>query len=130
MIKWEEKFATGVEAIDRQHKFLFEMFNDFEDAIHEGRGESYLKHSFPLLEAYAQAHFHFEEGCMHQHKCPISQDNKNAHETFVVKLTAFKKQHESGPTEELCVQMHDFIEKWIVNHIIGMDTHLKSCIDK
>ena len=128
MIKWEDRFTTGVAAIDRQHKFLFEMFNDFEMSIEEGRGSLYLKSSFPLLESYAQAHFNFEEDCMNQHVCPFAEDNKKAHHHFIAKVEEFKRQLQSGPTNELCAQVHAFIEKWIVSHIIGIDSHLKSCV--
>jgi len=129
MIKWEERFATGDDGVDRQHKLLFDMFNDFEASIHEGRGESYLKSSFPLLEAYAQAHFKFEEDCMERHHCPVSQDNKDSHQTFIVKVQDFKKKFQSGLHEDdLYIQVHAFIERWITSHVIGIDTHLKACI--
>ena len=85
MIQWEERYATGVDSVDRQHRMLFEFFNDFEECIKTGHGEHYLETSFPLLEAYAKAHFSFEEDCFKQHQCPYAQQNKDAHQAFVLK---------------------------------------------
>ena len=56
MIKWQDTYATGSEPIDKQHRLLFDIFNDFEDHINDGRGKEYMEKCFPLLDAYAKAH--------------------------------------------------------------------------
>lgn len=131
MIEWKEAYSTGNEAIDRQHKLLFDFFNDFEIIIQEGKGAHYLEKSFGMLESYAKAHFRFEEGCMHASKCPVEQKNKMSHQMFLVKVEEYKKVFESGKFEkDFFMDMHHFIEQWITNHIIGIDTHLKECMSK
>ncbi|MBF0489563.1 MAG: hemerythrin family protein [Candidatus Omnitrophica bacterium] len=132
MIEWDqERYSSGVDSIDKQHRMLFEFFNDFEECIKNGKGMSYLEVSFPLLEAYAKAHFKFEEDCMNQHQCPFAKENKDAHQAFIVKVEEVKKTFASGQCgDELLMQVHDFIEKWITNHIIGVDIHLKGCVKK
>ena len=131
MIEWEERYSTGVLAVDKQHRMLFEFFNDLDECIKTGRGEQYLETSFPLLEAYAKAHFNFEEGCMNQLQCPFARKNKEEHEAFVVKVGEVKKKFETlGASEELLTQVHSFLEKWIIEHIMRVDIHLKECVKK
>jgi hemerythrin len=130
MIKWEERYSIGDGDIDRQHKAMFDMFNDFESFIKEDRGESYLEKYFPLLDAYAQAHFKHEESIMEKYQCPSLQENIEAHRLFLANIADFKKQYKLAKKDSrlLMAQVHGFIEVWIVEHIIGVDSHLKDCI--
>ena len=128
MIEWEERYATGNESIDRQHKFLFNMFNDFGVCIKSGEGQHFVVNSFPLLESYTKAHFAFEEECMDQHKCSSFSENKEAHQDFLRKIKHFQTQFNLGQRDDIVVQMHSFIEEWITVHIMTVDLHLKSCI--
>ncbi len=131
MIEWKDAYSTGDEAIDRQHRLLFDFFNDFEVVIKEGKGAHYLEKSFCMLESYAAAHFKFEERCMHVARCSVADKNKTAHQMFLVKVEEFKKAFESGEVkDDFFVGMHHFLEQWITSHIIGIDTHLKDCVKK
>lgn len=131
MIKWEDRYITGDESVDRQHKVLFEMLNDFEASIKEGRGKNYLENSFILLEAYAVAHFGFEEFSMEKNKCMATVENKGHHQSFIKKVKDFKMQYQSGiEQDELVVRIHRFIEEWITSHILDVDIHLRTCIQK
>ena len=131
MIIWEERFSSGVESVDRQHRMLFEFFNDFEDCIKTGKGELYLDTSFCLLEAYAKAHFKFEENCMQERQCPFAKQNFDAHQVFIVKIQESKTKFSAGGcAHEVLIEIHDFLENWITTHIIAIDVHLKNCIKK
>jgi len=130
MIKWEERYNIGDADVDKQHRAIFDMFNDFEAFIKEDRGEAYLEKYFPSLDIYAQAHFKHEEALMEKYQCPAARENKEAHHAFLAKITDFKKKYKSSRKDNraLMVQVHGFIEAWIVEHIIGVDSQLKDCI--
>ena len=131
MIEWKDTYSVGIAEIDNQHQRLFSFFNDFEIIINEGDPKHYLEHSFSLLEAYATAHFGFEEECMNHYKCPAAGKNKADHQAFLVKVQGYKKVFSSGEyNQDLFVEMHDFIEAWIKGHIINVDSHLKGCIKR
>ena len=131
MIQWEKRYATGDESVDKQHQMLFEFFNEFEDCVKQGKGKEFLKETFPLLESYAAAHFKYEEQCMQVHHCPAADENKAAHQTFVLKLDEIKKKYQTGQyDDETIAQVHHFVEDWITQHIIGLDTQLRACIKK
>lgn len=129
MIIWDDKYSTGVESIDKQHKMLFEFTNDLEMIIKDGRGLSYVTTSAEFLEKYVKAHFHFEEDCMFKHQCPIAGKNKEAHEKFLQAYDNFKIKLQSETySDELLKTLHKFLENWITNHIMTIDVGLKNCV--
>ena len=131
MIKWQELYSTGLPEIDSQHKTLFVFVNDFEESINESRGKEYIFSYFHILEAYVQAHFQFEEDCMEKYHCPAAEENKIAHTKFVECVINFKSQLQNKKiNEEQAIQLHNFLEKWITNHIIKTDAQLKPCVHR
>ncbi len=131
MITWDDRYKTGEESIDKQHQLLFEFFNNFEDGIQKSRGRSYVEQSFQFLNDYTKAHFGYEENCMNRFKCPFAAKNKNAHKEFSQALKVFQnKLQTDGYQDILLNEIHDFVEQWITNHIIGIDTHLKDAVKK
>ena len=131
MLEWDDRYKIGEESIDSQHKLLFAFFNDFEVAIREKEGRAYCEECFTFLEHYAKTHFGNEEGCMNRHKCPIAAKNKIAHEQFITAFHGFNdKLHAGGYSDQLMIEMHQFLETWITSHIMGIDLHLKSAIEE
>ena len=131
MIEWNEKYATGNEAIDKQHRYLFAFLNDYEQSVRVGTGKYYMDNTFHLLEHYAKAHFVFEEKCMVEHRCSFAQQNKCDHGFFVKRIEEFKSRLENGEeAQAFFEEIHLFLENWVKQHIIGIDTHLKECLRK
>src|SRR5688572_27739742 len=114
MILWEDRYKTGEEMIDRQHRMLFEFFNDFEDVIKNGLGKSFVENSLLFLENYIHLHFGIEEFCMHKHRCPIADKNKAAHEKFKETFNTYKnKLADNGYNDQIATELHQNIEAWI-----------------
>lgn len=131
MIKWQEKYTTGLKEVDDQHKILFVFFNDFEESIKESRGMAYIFSYFSVLEAYAVAHFQYEEECMEKYRCPAAEVNKIAHQKFIENVVSVRAQLESKQfTDEQAAQLHQFLEQWITGHIIGTDAQLRPCVHR
>ena len=63
-MKWSIEYSTGFAEIDKQHKKLFQMSEDYRVALTEGRGDRVYGLLLKSLGAYASAHFGREEGCM------------------------------------------------------------------
>ena len=73
-------------------------------------------------------HFGYEEECMAKHKCPVAGENKRAHELFVEGYHSYRDRYKrGGATEDLIRDIHEECERWLVNHICKIDTHLKEC---
>ena len=73
LIQWTEKYATGVDEIDDQHKEIFNQLNRLHDAITSGLGKEVIEDILAFSQDYAAKHFAFEEACMEKYQCPVAK---------------------------------------------------------
>jgi hemerythrin len=129
LIQWSEKYATGLEEIDQQHKEIINQLNRLHDAITAGLGKEVVAGILRFTEAYANKHFEFEETCMERHRCPVAQLNREQHGLFREKMAHSAQILESGdPTPEQVIALYRELRDWIQNHILKVDTNLRSCV--
>jgi hemerythrin len=129
VVKWSERFSTGVPALDEQHQMLFKMSEDYRQALVEHRGDRVYGLLLDSLDRYARAHFAHEERCMHRYACPAAEANAEAHGGFVRQLDAFRGRYgTSGFSEPEAWRLVEFIDKWLMEHIGRVDTQLKPCV--
>ncbi len=129
MIAWSQKYATGIERIDEQHRMIFKMAADFEGALDEGGGERAYGALLGYLGAYCRGHFRFEESCMEDYKCPVAQENKDAHVHFMEVLDDYSRRYETGGYQaEDAKELVDLIDSWLDAHICRIDIHIKNCV--
>lgn len=130
-MKWSDRFATGIEDLDRQHKMLFRMSEDYRETLSEGRGGAVYILMLDSLEDYARAHFGVEERCMFRYQCPAAQQNSEAHAQFVEALAHFRKRYDAaGFSLSDAYQVVDYIDEWLAHHIGGIDVQLKPCVER
>ena len=130
-MKWSERFATGVEALDRQHKVLFEMSEDYRRTLDEGKGANIYGSVLQSLSDYARAHFGIEERCMFRYECPVAERNAQAHTVFVETLAMFRHRFEAaGFSVADAQQLVNFVDEWLAYHIGKIDTQLKPYVEK
>lgn len=60
-IRWKEEFRLGNEAIDNQHKVLFDLANDLSNAVRLGSSKQVVDTLFAVIMDYAFKHFALEE---------------------------------------------------------------------
>ncbi len=127
-MKWKDEFATGVERVDRQHKMLFRVADDYREAIEQRRGESSYRPLLDFLEDYSKSHFRFEERCMVERRCPVAHKNKAAHDVFLTVLRDFQQRYSTnGFRIEDAHELVDTVDDWLASHICRIDVHLKNC---
>ncbi|MBD5778097.1 hemerythrin family protein [Pelagicoccus sp. NFK12] len=125
-MRWKEEYATGIASVDDQHKMIFKMAKDFNDALVEGQGERVYGILLRFLSQYVKKHFEVEEQCMAKYNCPKAQENIDAHRAFEDVLLQYSEQYEKvGYTYEDASQLMRTIEKWLSNHICKIDRHLR-----
>ena len=125
-MKWSAEYSTGVQRLDRQHKMLFKMSEDFRAALDEGRGEQVYGVLLKSLAAYARGHFGFEEECMHRYRCPAAEKNRLAHAQFIEIVAEFQQRYAVRRFERSDAQrLVEFLDQWLVDHICCIDAQLK-----
>ena len=130
-MEWSDDYATGVQRIDDQHKRIFKTADDYRIAFDEGKGEASYGVLLDFLERYCRSHFGFEERCMEEHRCPVAQQNKEAHAAFLAVVREFLQRYESSgyrPADAL--ELLDTVDQWLHDHICRIDIHLRDCVRK
>jgi len=132
MILWDDKYTTGVQHIDSQHKQLFRYINNLELAVvGDVVDNSVVNEAMDFLEMYTRVHFCYEEVCMKRAQCAVAKKNKRQHDSFINIFMEFKKRFkDDGISKDSVMELYDLSDRWITNHIMKIDINLKSCSDK
>lgn len=126
---WSDEYSTGEPEVDKQHQILFKYLADLEAHMATGIDARFVGNLFDNLGLYTRSHFCYEEICMRRFKCPAASKNKEQHAKLLEAFTFYKEKFErEGVSDELVQKVHDFLESWLVNHIMKIDTSLKSCV--
>ena len=130
-MKWSDKYATGIQRIDEQHRMLFKMSNDFQSALDERRGERIYGIFLDFLDNYCRRHFHFEERCMVEYHCPVAQKNKEAHSMLLATLRDYQQRYAAnGYLDADARELTNTVDRWLDEHICHIDIHLRDCVKK
>ncbi len=124
-IEWQEKFNTGVERMDAQHKQLIAMLNNLYDGI---GADMPVANVWPLLDGfnrYADIHFDTEERLARDANVDhlFIERHIVEHESYRSRMRAFKNNLEKND-KYVAVQMMSFLSEWWVRHIQTSDQDL------
>lgn len=128
---WEQKYATGEERVDKQHKNLFEFINKLETQMQQATlDQAAVQAIIQFLATYARTHFVYEELCMHRLKCPVAQQNQNAHDKFLELFAGIQERFKrEGASRALVEDVYNVATNWLVNHICKIDMKLSDVLD-
>jgi len=121
-VMWDEKFATGVEIVDKQHRGLIHILNGLYKSIGEGRGDAVLQGIFGELQRYADYHFDTEERLLKLHAVTPHHQAEHVirHMAYRRRIEDLKVRHEDG--ERLIpIQVLAFVCDWWLDHILTCD---------
>ena len=125
-MKWSDRYATGIERLDEQHRRIFAVAEDFRLALEEGKGEKTYVVVLDFLTGYIRAHFGFEDRCMVQYRCPAAEKNREAHAAFTKSLEGYRERYAStGYRADDAQELMDYLETWFVGHIGSIDVTLR-----
>lgn len=116
----------GVEAIDNEHRHLFELLNEGLDMLHNNylpdRYED-IKALLRELESYADQHFEHEEAYMEKLRDPELILQRSQHIVFKEKIRNwyFANIDEVEEQEKVLDELLNFLVRWLYHHIIGSD---------
>lgn len=118
-IQWTDALTMGIQTLDQQHKGLFELYEGLCAAQSEAGPTCTSQELLEALRAYAEDHFHIEEGYMQAFGYPDFDAHTAEHEAFLLDMGRFEAACDSG---DASVQdMLDYLGNWLVEHIQGVD---------
>jgi hemerythrin len=125
-LEWEEKYSVGVEELDNQHKHMFAVINELLDSINSGTTEEHLGNVIESLIKYKIFHFETEEKYFKEFNYEGASDHISKHKEFNDKLMVLKEKNPNY-TVEFAFELIDFLEDWLINHLMVVDQQYKEC---
>lgn len=123
-IDWNPKtMATGMSVVDAQHQEWLRRYNNFDEAISQGRGLEAIKSTLDFFIAYTDIHFKFEEELMEKRHCPAASANHADHEQMRQMLNGFSKNQAYSVNEIIGLKLR--MKEWLLKHILTIDIQLR-----
>lgn len=124
MIEWKNDYSIGVEAIDEQHKKLFEIANRAYRLLkNELVTDKYdqIAGIFEELVDYTEYHFGFEENYQKSIGYKKFLSHKVIHDDFVERVKNIDLKQVDEDQDKYLMELLDFVVNWISDHILVQD---------
>lgn len=118
--QWNSSYSVKVEAMDIQHKKLFEIVRELYTAMHLGHGKEVAGEVLTRLIDYTVNHFAAEEKLMEKAGYPQLANHRAEHKALTDKVVAFKKEFDGG-SSGVTLELMTFLQNWLTNHIRTVD---------
>ena len=122
LIVWEDKYATGIDAIDKQHKELINLTNELFYACLTGTevvGAAFKEVLSRMVE-YVTFHFNAELEILARIKYPQYTEHKTQHDGLIKKILIAAKDYEIGKKFVPNTFVRT-LRDWIFGHIAYYD---------
>ena len=127
VLNWDDKYLTGIEIIDSQHKKIFKSINETFDAIEKSEKKEKILELIIRLDFYTTEHFDTEEKYMIELEYPQYTEHKKAHEAFK-KIYAEIRNHYTYKKAEivyvLALHLNHTLADWLDYHLQNEDQKL------
>ena len=127
---FSEKFLTGIDLIDSEHKILFDIIRQANDLIQANLLYDKYDEIMTILtelREYTEKHFRDEEDYMEKLQYPKLEEQKTAHNAFVEKLVHINMKELDfidDNQQEYLVELINYLLDWLTNHILGADKQI------
>ena len=127
MFVFADRFRTGIEFVDDEHRKLFEIMAEANELIRaDFLHDKYdrIMHILEELEEYTRHHFADEEEYMEQIGYPELEAQKRAHAAFVERLVEIDFndiEAMDNNQQAYLTELMDFLVGWLTNHILKAD---------
>lgn len=121
-MKWQAEFAINIPAIDSQHKRLFELVTELNEALKAGLKVSHIEKLLSGLDLYKTRHFKLEEKYMKECNYPGLGAQQQAHQEFENRFSELSQEwQQKGITPEFVQNIKGELASWLKQHVTGLD---------
>lgn len=117
-LQWNENLSVHIPDIDEQHKYMFELFNYFEESIHQ-KDDAMIESNFSKLLNYISYHFQREEELMSACKYQGLNKHHQVHVMFKKQIHEHFDDFKAGRLNGQ--ELLSLYRNWLVDHVSGMD---------
>ncbi len=120
-LAWDSSLETGIDEIDRQHRYFVRILNDINENL-RGNYRSTFIHALKFMDHYAHWHFESEEKYMKKYNYPHYEAHRREHQKFYEYTDRIRKRAEKeGITPGLVYEVDKYLIDWLISHIKGTD---------
>ena len=132
-ILWREAMSVDAGVIDRDHKALIAIINEFGDDLPYIGARDHLRNIVSKLENYANMHFRREEALQVSINYPEYDVHRQEHVRLIDALSGVREQLAMTQERELGVvhkRLTEFLRRWLIDHVIKVDLRMKPFADQ
>ncbi len=117
---WTPDLSVGNDAIDDDHKGLFNLIASLDDA---DMSRTYINSILDQLKRYTEGHFSREEQHMKKIGYPHMAEHLEQHKQFVEWLKTIRKMYAHFPQSPYVVgdSVNSYLNRWLKEHILQED---------
>ncbi len=116
-MQWSVEYSIGVFNIDQEHKKLFEIITMIE---HSEQNNINIVDVLKKMVEYVKLHFASEEKFMRKIYYPNLDYHIQLHRKFEAQIILYLNQLKKGEQIDI-FSIKQFLEKWLINHILKED---------
>lgn len=125
MIGWKDEYSVGVPEIDAQHREIFRLAAEADQALAEGRTVPTIDAVVAFLADYCETHFGHEQRLMARVAYPEARDHLAQHGWFVREVRRLERDVAVGlSADESTMRLDELLGSWLVKHIATFDAAL------
>ena len=128
-IKRRNKFETGIERIDKQHKQLTDIINKLHENIIINKDGSKINELLMDLKVYMINHFTTEEKMLKKYNYPAEKEHIEEHQKFINKVPENLFDNSSANLAK-GYRLIEFLKGWITDHVLMHDMEYVSHFKK
>ncbi len=118
--RWSKGFSVGIESLDKQHRALVDLTNEFHAAVSHRKDRAVLREMVGRLADGIQANFSHEEELMSKSDYSGYKKHKEEHNLLAGRVIEYQNRIEHGD-ETVFDELPDFLNSLLINHIKGTD---------
>ncbi len=121
LIEWKPRMSVGVEALDQDHRTLFDLLNQLHDVVRGTSDRVEVVGIVNDLVRYTEYHFDCEERLMRLGRYPDYEAHERIHRDMRRRMVSFQQKFLDAPTDANVLALYDYVSDWLVRHILGED---------
>jgi len=119
-IQWEDKYSTGIQEMDDQHRRIIELINELYDGRLDGHADDAMIDALHGITEYARKHFKDEEALMAKVNFPLLDEHRVEHHQLIKNIVDFHRRV-AGNAPPSNLEFLSFLKKWLAEHIVESD---------
>jgi hemerythrin len=120
LFEWTPEYSVSVVRFDNEHKKLFSLMNELNEAMQAGQGRMMVLHVLQELADYVRKHFEAEEEAMRAAGYSGLEDHIAEHKALSAAVTKYHAEYDAK-SGSLAIDLLFFLRKWLQRHILVTD---------